>query len=144
MVGEACNEGEESILMLEVSREMDLRSPGMMAWRCGVARRFALAGLLGFALVSIGVTGWEQLGGLSRGLDGAFMTWLGVMVLAFVPLTIGLLGLAMPILAAVRFRDRYFRVHRVDPPMFLMRGVWLLGLLEMALLHAWMLRLVLA
>ncbi|MEM6552562.1 MAG: hypothetical protein AAF750_10610 [Planctomycetota bacterium] len=102
--------------------------------------RYPLWALLSIGMVALGLWLAGMLWSFAQSVDtSSILTWFLVTGLAFMPVIMAMAGCALPVLVAMRFRDRMFRRMRQEPPTRLKVVVWVWALTQLILLNAVML-----
>lgn len=123
------------------SRERDRLSPrGRVRWYERPRYRNPAWACVSVAMVAGGLWLAGAFWRYAQGIDStSVLVWLLVTFVAFLPVIVAMAGCALPVLVAMRFRDRVFRKYREEPGRGERLVVWGWALSQLLVLNAVML-----
>ncbi|MEM6391857.1 MAG: hypothetical protein AAF797_03705 [Planctomycetota bacterium] len=111
-----------------------------MKWHERPRYRYPFWAVLSVVMVVVGLWGAGKLWAYAQTVDtSSVLTWFIVTGLAFMPVIVAMAGCALPVLVAMRFRDRVFRKLREEPPAWQKTVVWVWAVVQLLVLNAFML-----
>ncbi|MEM1212359.1 MAG: hypothetical protein AAGI68_08685 [Planctomycetota bacterium] len=114
--------------------------PSRLKWYERPRYRYPLWALLSVAMVAGGLSVGALLWRVAQSVDTtSILTWFVVTAVAFMPVVVAMAGCALPVLVAMRFRDRVFRKFRREPELWQKILVWVWASTQLIALNAVML-----